>query len=95
MSVADDLGFSDEGLNVVTQSYKPGDKLELNADNCKRVTLQYGTERILVDGVRKVEDDLFSGSIKGFQDSHGVEYKELKLGQDITFRQCHITTCFK
>lgn len=57
------------------------------------VTLRYHSEWINVELVERIGEQLFQGTISGFDPSISVTFKDLKLGEKIKFNEQNIFSC--
>jgi hypothetical protein len=91
------LGFAvrDPGAApVVAQDVGLGHPLPPHdIDDATRAQLRLGGEAILVGRIRSEGDGAYSGEIYSFEPHHGVEFKGLKIGERIAFREEHVFTC--
>lgn len=76
---------SDSPKNMFDQSIESGDSVDLRV----------GHEKILVRSLVCAPSGTYRGVIYGFEPSLGIEYRGLKLGQEIEFSGCHIFGCNK
>ena len=98
MTTADQLGFKERPLALsmtLVGSTSPGELIDRPGINDgDLVSLQYDGVRVEIRNTVKKDDDTYSGTIYGFeQPTGGVQYKELKIDSDITFREIHALSC--
>lgn len=95
MTTADGLNFKvNQGLMGIV---KQGKSIDWNEDFIVEagdsVTLICDDNKITVDDV-ELQGDHFKGMIRGFE-CGGVEFKGLKLRDNMTFKDEHVFTCCK
>ena len=70
-------------------------KLNDSVEDGDDVTLKRGDQHILVNSIKLIEHDRYTGVIKGFENPIEIQSGNLKVGDTIRFNHHHIFTCSK
>jgi hypothetical protein len=94
MHSADFLGFTKRqaGVGIIgVHNLLPGQNLrQPNIASASIVVLKKGEERIMVCAVSRVADGSYKGIIEGFNTSVATEFENMKLADEISFREEHV-----
>jgi hypothetical protein len=89
------LDVRDEGSGITfVGAYRPGEvELFHSVKDGDEVTLSKDDQEILVNSIKLDGPDKFIGKIYGFENPMGLEAGNLKIDDNIRFRECHIMAC--
>lgn len=80
------------GINF-TQYHDPGSPLKNGVMGGDTVTLRIDEERVLVLVIKPVGNSKFKGRVLGFEPSGGLQFKQLKVDEEIEFNELNIFSC--
>ena len=78
---------------IFSGDYKPGKPVKLTIENGDRVLLRLGDEAVLIKNIHRLGDDLFRGTIYGFEPSLAIEFQSLRIDDQVEFGEEHIISC--
>ena len=90
------LSIRDNGIGIIFGgAYVPGQKLSQTVEEADQVTLKNGDQYVLIDSVKEIGPNQYTGTIYGFENPIEIKSGNLNIGDVINFRDSHIFTCGK
>ena len=84
---------STDGILFMSKVVK-GKRIKDSINDGDEVTLKIGDETILVRDAVATGAGSFNGTVFGFEPSHSIEFRGLKLQQSVDFLERHVISCY-